>query len=245
MQIFPLSEGSFTIGHDKIFTPFDESIDILEERATGSLLVEVQPFLIKTEKKLILIDTGLGFKKNNQLQLHQNIIEAGFLPTDVNEVFISHLHKDHAGGISFFENETEQLSFPNATYFVHEDEMNYAVEKGKPSYESQDFLFLRNQEQIVYFNGLNGKITNTVSFEISGGHCPYHCCFSISENNETVFFAGDVASQLKQLKVKYIAKYDFDGKKSMEYRTELAEKGKAQNWTFLFYHDVKVPTAQL
>ncbi len=245
MQVFPLSEGSFTIGHDKVFTPFDENVDVLEERTTGSLLVEVQPFLIKTKHKLILIDTGLGFNKNNKLQLHQNIIDAGFSPNDVNQVFISHLHKDHAGGISFIENEMEQLSFPNATYFVHENEMNFAIEKGKPSYESQDYLFLKDQEQLVYFNGEKGKITNTVSFEMSGGHCPFHCCFSISENNETIYFAADIASQLKQLKVNYMAKYDFDGKKSMEYRSEIAEKGKAQNWTFLFYHDVKVPLAQL
>ncbi len=43
--IIPLSEGSFTIDKTKIFVPFDDTKDELNQRATGSLLVEVQPFL--------------------------------------------------------------------------------------------------------------------------------------------------------------------------------------------------------
>ena len=44
MQIIPLSEGSFTIDKSKIFVPFDLEKDELQQRHSGSLLVEVQPF---------------------------------------------------------------------------------------------------------------------------------------------------------------------------------------------------------
>jgi len=43
-KVFPLSEGVFTIGHDKEFVPFNIDTDILTDRPIGSLLVEIQPF---------------------------------------------------------------------------------------------------------------------------------------------------------------------------------------------------------
>ena len=48
MKIFPLSEGSFTIDQTKVFIPFDVRSDNLNERPRGSLLVEIQPFVLIT-----------------------------------------------------------------------------------------------------------------------------------------------------------------------------------------------------
>lgn len=69
MKIIPLSEGSFTIDHTKIFLPFEPAKDDLQQRPRGSLLVEIQPFLVETKKDLILLDTGLGFSEHGVLQL--------------------------------------------------------------------------------------------------------------------------------------------------------------------------------
>ena len=38
-----------------------------------------------------------------------------------------------------------------------------------------------------------------------------------------------------------IAKYDYDGRKCMELRQQWWQQGKEQNWSFLFYHDIKTP----
>ena len=64
MKIIPLSEGAFTVDKTKLFIPFDTDADDLQKRAAGSLLVEVQPFVIVTSKDILLLDTGLGFEKN-------------------------------------------------------------------------------------------------------------------------------------------------------------------------------------
>lgn len=47
------------------------------------------------------------------------------------------------------------------------------------------------------------------------------------------------------MRIKYVAKYDYDGKKAMHLREQYAEQGKAEDWTFLFYHDVKTPVTKL
>ena len=47
------------------------------------------------------------------------------------------------------------------------------------------------------------------------------------------------------MKIKYIAKYDYDGKKAMHLREQYAEEGRLHQWQFLFYHDVKTPVSTL
>ena len=98
MRIYPLSEGSFTIDQTKVFVPFDTASENLQNRPKGSLLVEIQPFLVVTEQDIILFDTGLGYFNNaGILQLHDNLMQIGIDPSSVTKVFMSHLHKDHAG----------------------------------------------------------------------------------------------------------------------------------------------------
>jgi len=53
MKIIPLSEGSFTVDKTKVFVPFDEQKDSLSERPQGSLLVEVQPFVVVTDSDVL------------------------------------------------------------------------------------------------------------------------------------------------------------------------------------------------
>ena len=128
MKIFPLSEGAFTIDKTKVFVPFELEQDDLQTRPSGSLLVEVQPFVIITKDDIILIDTGLGFSKNNQLQLHQNLLSVGVSPDQVTKVLLSHLHKDHAGGISYNDqNGNYHLSFKNAIYYIQKAEYDFAI----------------------------------------------------------------------------------------------------------------------
>ena len=53
MQIIPLSEGSFTIDQSKVFVPFNTQTEALQSRPVGSILVEIQPFVVVTKKDII------------------------------------------------------------------------------------------------------------------------------------------------------------------------------------------------
>jgi hypothetical protein len=76
---------------------------------------------------------------------------------------------------------------------------------------------------------------------LTGGHCPNHQVAWIKEDNEVFFFGADVAPQLQQLKSKFVAKYDMDGKLAMEWRQKWWEQGEEAGWEFAFYHDIKHP----
>lgn len=243
MKIIPLSEGAFTIDKTKQLIPFDKEKDDLQQRAIGSLLVEIQPFCIVTENDVIIIDTGLGYSNaQGVLQIHQNLMDNGINTMEVTKVLLSHLHTDHSGAISKEDPVLHQkfFSFPNATYYVNKDEMAYALKKGKPSFSPGDFDILVNSDKVIFLEG-NGTIDDYIRYEVTGAHSPFHQVFWIEEDGQTVFFGGDVAPQLHQMKSRFIAKYDFDGKKCMELRQQWWEQGQKENWTFLFYHDIKTP----
>lgn len=241
MKIIPLSEGSFTIDKTKLFVPFDEQSHELKDRPAGSLLVEIQPFVVITSRDILLLDTGLGFEKNGTLQLHQNLMDAGINPSEVTKVLMSHLHKDHAGAVGIErEGLGGRLSLPNATYYVQRTELAFAFQKGFPSYITEELVCLQNNGQVELLEA-EGFIDDYIEYKITGAHSPQHQVFWIRDNEEIVFFGGDDAPQLQQMKHRFAAKYDYDGKKAMELRQQWWEQGEKEKWTFLFYHDVKNP----
>jgi glyoxylase-like metal-dependent hydrolase (beta-lactamase superfamily II) len=244
MKIIPLSEGAFTIDKTKRFVPFDTGRDDLQQRPVGSLLVEVQPFAVVTTDDVIVLDTGLGFEKDGKPQIHVNLEKAGVDPGKVTRVLLSHLHKDHAGGICpggrMESGVAGRMTFPNAHYYVQRRELEYAYEKGPTSYLTDELECLKTSPQVVFLDG-DGVLDGYIRYRITGAHCPWHQVFWIVDGGETVFFGGDVAPMLQQMKSRFVAKYDYDGKRAMELRREWWEQGRAEGWTFLFYHDVKVP----
>ena len=244
MKIFPLYEGSFTIDKTKIFIPFDNKKENLDAKPTGSLLVDILPFVIITAQDVVLLDTGLGLTdENGNSHLQKSLQLAGINSLSVTKVLLSHLHKDHAGGISrkFVSSEEEQLSFPNATYYVQEKELEFAMEKGTPSYLPEKLQVLRNSHQVVWLQDDAGTIDDYIYYEVTAAHSPRHQVFWIKNNSEIIFFGGDDAPHLRQMKHRFVAKYDYNGKKASQLRQQWWKQGQRENWIFLFYHDSKNP----
>ena len=243
MTIIPLSEGAFTIDKTKQFVPFEKGVDDLQQRPIGSLLVEVQPFCVITKNDIIIIDTGLGFcNSDGTMQIHQNLLNHDINPMEVTKVLMSHLHKDHAGGMTKRDTVLQQqfFSFPAATYYINRDEFSFAFEKGSPSYTVSDFEMMANADKVQFMQG-DGTIDDYIRYEVSGAHAPFHQVFWIEEDGEKAFFGGDVAPQLQQMKSRFIAKYDFDGRKCMELRQQWWQQAHDEHWTMLFYHDIATP----
>ena len=241
MKIIPLSEGTFTIDKTKLFVPFDEQTQNLQARPAGSLLVEIQPFVIVTANDILLLDTGLGFSdKNGKMQIHKNLADAGINPADITKVLMTHLHKDHAGGVSD-DSHRNQLSFPGATYYIQQREFDFAIKKGLPSFIPDELQVLKDATKVVWLQDDEGIIDDYIHYKVTGAHSPLHQVFWIKEQEKIIFFGGDDAPQLQQMKHRFVAKYDFDGRKAMELRKEWWIQGEKEKWTFLFYHDVKHP----
>jgi len=235
MQVYTLHEGSYSVDASKKFIPFDAAKDNPKDRP-ASLFIHVQPFLVKLKDDLILLDTGLGYSnEQGALHLHENIKKAGFKPEDITMVLMSHLHFDHSGGMVHHYNGKMELSFPDATYVIQRGEWETAFTSPSSSYHTEIFDFLQRNAQLKFVEG-SGQLTAEISYELTGAHCPYHQVFLFEEENDKVFYGGDVLPEPEELIRKFIAKYDYDGRKAMELRGEFGKKAVAENWKCLFYH---------
>lgn len=235
LQVFTLYEGSYSVDASKKFIPFDPTIHQAKDRP-ASLFIHVQPFLVKMNNLLLLLDTGLGYSnENGALVLHENIRKAGFDPSDIDYVLMSHLHFDHSGGMIHQHNGKTELSFPDATYVIQRGEWESAFTNTSSSYKTEIFDFLQRNAQLNFVEG-SGEFMPGIEFELTGAHTPFHQTFLLSDGTEKVFFGGDVLPEPEELLRKFIAKYDFDGRKAMELREKYGIKAAREKWNCLFYH---------
>lgn len=244
MNVYALEEGSYSVDATKKFLPFDPLTDDPKERP-ASLFIHIQPFLIKTENDLILLDAGLGFKnQQGELSIHQHIINAGFDPEDITLVLMSHLHYDHSGGLVMEKNSKLSLSFPHAEHVVQRGEWENAFSGKSSSYRTSIFEVLQRSGNLKLVEG-DGELKPGISFQLTGGHCEFHQVFLIKTNGEKYFYGGDILPEPEQLLRKFIAKYDHDGRKSMILREEFGKKAAIEDWTCLFYHAKSKPIGKV
>ncbi len=238
MKVIPLSEGSFTVSASKKFVPFVVNKDEITARSQGSLLVEIQPFVVITSSDIILLDTGLGLSdEEGQFQLYKNLRNNGLNADDITKVVMSHLHKDHAGGL--LNPFTQQSAFENATYYIQKQELDGALQSNSTSYDKEILDMLQSDKRIVLQEANKGFIAQGITYEVTSAHSQFHRVIWITEERDTVFFGADDAPQLIHMQTRIAAKYDFDGKKAMQLRQQWMQEGTS--WQFLFYHDLKTP----
>ncbi len=235
MEVFVLGEGSYSVDVTKKFIPFDPTTDNYRDRP-GSLFIHVNPFLVKMKSDLILLDAGLGYKDTrDELLLHQHIRNAGFDPDDVTMVLMSHLHYDHSGGLVIEQYGRMEPAFPRALHFFQKGEWAFALSGKSSAYKAPIFQALERSANIVLLEG-SGELKPGIRYELSGGHCPYHQVLWLEEDGDKYFFGGDELPEPEQLIRKFIAKYDYDGRKAMELREEYGKIAAAEDWVCLFYH---------
>lgn len=244
MEIFALGEGSYSVDSSKKFIPFDPQTDNFRDRP-GSIFIHVNPFLVKTSGDLILFDSGLGFKDTrDELLLHQHIRNAGFDPDEVSLVLMSHLHYDHSGGLVQQVRGRLEPSFPHAQHVIQKGEWETAIAGRSSSYHKEIVEALHNTVNIRFVEN-SGELKPGIRYQLSGGHCPFHQVFWVDDHNGKCFFGGDELPEPEQLIRKFIAKYDYDGRKSMQLREEYGKIAAEENYTCLFYHAKSNPVGKV
>lgn len=213
--------------------------------------------LIEHPDGLVLIDTALGDKEDPKFldiygvenqgdpgptRLEDAIREAGHRPEAVRWVINTHLHFDHAGGNTLRAGDGVRLAFPQATYIVQKNELEFARhanERTRASYLPPNFepVAAANRWQLI--DG-EVEILPGIRSRLTPGHVPWHQSIVIESAGETAVFLADLVPTTAHLPLVYIMGYDLEPLRTLESRRALYREALAGQWWFIFEHDPEV-----
>lgn len=240
---YPLYEGTFSVGLDKKFN----RIDRYDSPAKGALKISLNPFLLTGEEKNYLFDVGIGgFGEDTDTDtIKENLAKFGLTEYDITDIFASHLHYDHIGGLAGKSAGYWELTFPEANLWVSKG--------GWQKVLNQDEFY--NEEITEFIHFLDAKATlkfveehrspSHITVQKIGGHTEFSQVLLYNDGTHKYMMAGDVLATRGEVNRKFAAKYDYDAKQSMKIRKELTRKAYEEEFTILGYHDSHHPLFQL
>jgi len=241
----PLYEGTFSVGLDKKFRRINRD----DPPHKGTLKLSVNPFLIQDGEKNILFDAGLGdlLGENTSIDtILENLENEEIEDFEITDVFASHLHFDHIGGLANRKNGYWELTFPDANIWVSKKGWEKLGETlDEVSDDERDFYnFIDAHADLCFLHGDENRLGHVRTKKI-GGHTEFHQVLFYENGDDRFIMAGDVLGRRSAVNRSFEAKFDFDPKQSLRVRNELQKIAYEENYAIMTYHESDYPIFKL
>ena len=250
-ELFVLSDGKFKLDGGAMFGVVPK---VLWEKTNppnemNRIEMGLNSLLIKTNDDIVLVDTGIGdnynekffemFEIDKPTSLLKSLNSRSLKPDDITKVVLTHLHFDHCGG-NCAKGEGGELkpTFPNATYYFHQDEFEYAKKpdpRSRGSYLAQNWQAIEALGQLQLISG-NQEIIPGVEVFTTGGHTQNHQIVKVHSDGKTACFLADLVPTDSHLKTAYVMGYDLYPKTTMEMKEKVLKQALQENWLLIFEH---------
>lgn len=200
-EVTVLSDGTTELPVDKLLKQSADKTNkaLAKSFEKSPLETSFNGFLINTGSKLILVDTGAAGLFGPSLgKLAANLKAAGYQPEQVDEVYITHMHPDHVGGLA----AGGQLAFPNAIVRAGKADADYWLNQAnmdKAPAETKEFFqgamaSVGPYVQANKFQAItqNGELTPGIKAYITGGHTPGHVSYVVESQGQKLVLLGDL-----------------------------------------------------
>src|SRR5258708_908625 len=163
-------------------------------------------FLVNTGKQLILVDAGAGTWYGGGAfgRLASSLRSAGYTPEEVDVVLVTHLHADHAGGLT---TQDGKRVFPNAEVYVAKAESDFWLSPeiaAKAPKDAQPFFQSAQAIAAPYIKagkwhtfGGSESIVDGMQIVPLSGHTPGHSGYEFSSKGQKILFLGDIDHALR------------------------------------------------
>lgn len=190
LDALALSDGKLDLPNDnQVFgvglTPEDVAAVLRAAgQPTDMLSLSVHPLLVKTADRVLLFDTGAGTLFGPSTgKLGASLAEAGVDPGSVTDVFITHSHGDHVGGLV---NGAGALAFPNAT--IHLSAPEWAHMADSPQNAAMIQVMTPKVQTFAPGAELIPGVVRAVEIK---GHTPGHSGYRIVSGQDSILYVGD------------------------------------------------------
>jgi glyoxylase-like metal-dependent hydrolase (beta-lactamase superfamily II) len=216
--------------------------------------------LVEGPEGRTVIETGVGGKDDARFHamygierdggLPERLREAGVLPEGVDRVILTHLHFDHAGGATTWDEggATAVPTFPNATYHVHAGEFEAATkpdERSAGSYFARNFVPLADAGVMEWVED-GDRVGPGIEILETPGHTAHHVSVAVDDGTgRRLVFLGDLVPTTAHLPWPWIMAYDLYPMTTLATKKRVLARAHDEDWLCAFVHDADSPLAYL
>ncbi|SDK44439.1 YtnP family quorum-quenching lactonase [Sediminibacillus albus] len=210
--------------------------------------LRTDPILIEVEDKRYLIDSGIGNKKLSDKQIRNfgvaeeskieiSLQALGLTGKDIDAVLMTHLHFDHACGLTKWNGDELTAAFPGVPIYVSrtewEEMKNPNIRSANTYWENNwkpiEDLFVPYDKEITICKGL--KMIHT------SGHSDGHAIITFQDGEDMFIHMADLMPTHAHQNVLWVLAYDDFPVSSVHQKKKWMEEGLKRNAWYTFYHD--------
>jgi glyoxylase-like metal-dependent hydrolase (beta-lactamase superfamily II) len=251
LDIAILSDGAFYMDAGATFgivprvmwEPFSGPMD-----SRHRLSLSLNSLLVRSQGKLVLIETGVGDKAGGWRRQSSPVAEGTLLaelkklslnPQEIDVVINTHLHADHCGWNTRYVGDELVPTFPNAEYVVSQHEWAAAVapnERTRATYIEENLLPVEQHGRLSTFDG-EAKLTDEITVVPAPGHSAGHAAVVLASGGETGVYLGDIAQVSVQLeRTAWVSAFDILPLVTMETKKAIVERAIVEGSLILTAH---------
>ena len=253
-KVYALDTGYFSLDGGAMMGSVPK---VLWEKTNPSDLVNrielaLRCLLVDDGENVVLIESGIGnkypdnFKEMFNINQHDNSLsntlsKYGYSNENITHMVLTHLHFDHAGGAVILDDNNKLVpAFPNAKYYISEDNWNAGLNpspRDSSSYLQENYIPLKDAG-VLYIIPENSNIIKGIDTYVVHGHTTGQQLIKISDK-ETMVFCSDLIPLESHLKLPWIMGYDLNAALTLKEKKEFLDLASDNNWLLFFYHDPK------
>jgi len=209
--------------------------------------------------RVIICETGIGNKLSEKraqqvvLREPESMLHAlqrlGIRADEVDAVVTTHLHWDHAGGLTRRNQEGEvELTFKRARHFIQRSEWDFALQpdvRSKSSYITDDFTPLADDNDRVEFLDGDAEVLPGVHLRHVGGHTPGSQVLVLQSGDLACAVTGDLVCQTPHLRVPWNMAADLEPLRVLEEKARLFDEAETHRWLLVLSHETEQPAGYL
>ena len=213
--------------------------------------------LIENDGRLILIDNGMGDKQDAKFFSHYqphgehtldgSLSALGFDRGDITDMFLTHLHFDHCGGVTERRGEDLAVAFPSATFHVQQRHWEWARTpnpRERASFLADNLDPIAASGQLALRDG-PGELFPGIHLLLADGHTEAQQLVRLEDGERSVVYVADLIPTVAHLPEVWVMGYDIRPLQSMEEKMRLLADAEQKRWSLFFEHDPNVVVAEV